>query len=64
VGSFDTLQLVDDLRIPTGSHMTSGIPEPITSTYPEWGTGGATQAITNKAIIVDAVTKLVEGGTH
>ncbi len=58
---FDTLQLIDDIKTPTGKWNTNGIPEPITETFPEWGSGGATQAITNKLIKVDS-SKIVELG--
>jgi filamentous hemagglutinin len=50
--SFDTLQLIPDLSIPGGRWNTLPTPEPFTSTYPEWGTGGGTQAITSKPISV------------
>jgi len=49
-GTFDTLQLIDDLSIPGGRWNTSPILEPRTSTFPEFGTGGATQAITTTPI--------------
>jgi|GEM_PF-924223 RHS repeat-associated protein len=48
--TFNTLQIANDLTIPGGRWNTSPIPEPITSTYPEYGTGGGTQAITNTPI--------------
>jgi len=48
--SFDTLQLMDDLTIPGGRWGASSIPEPFTSTFPEFGSGGATQAVTNTPI--------------
>lgn len=51
---FDTLQIIDDLKIPTGKWNTNGIPKPITETFPEWGSGGATQAITNSPIKVNS----------
>jgi hypothetical protein len=47
--TFDTLQL-QDLQIPGGKWGTSPIPEPITNTFPEFGVGGATQAITQTQI--------------
>jgi hypothetical protein len=49
---FDTLQIIDDIKIPNGKWNTNGAAEAITSTFPEWGSGGGTQAITNKAINV------------
>jgi hypothetical protein len=48
--SFDTLQLINDLKIPTGNWNTTTILEPITNTFPKWGSGGGTQAITNQPI--------------
>jgi hypothetical protein len=56
--SFDTLQLIPDLTIPGGRWNTLPTPEPFTSTYPEWGTGGGTQAITNSPITVNKVFPL------
>ncbi|MDX1920776.1 MAG: Hint domain-containing protein, partial [Candidatus Caenarcaniphilales bacterium] len=50
---FDTLHLTNDLKIPTGRWNLTNTPEPITSTFPEWGTGGGTQAITNQPIKID-----------
>jgi hypothetical protein len=47
---FDTLQIIDDISIPGGKWNTSPIPEPITSTYPKFGSGGATQTITTTPI--------------
>ncbi len=58
---FDTLQVIDDIKTPDGKWNTNGIPEPITETFPEWGAGGATQAITNKPIKIDS-SKIVELG--
>jgi hypothetical protein len=49
--TFDTLQLVNDLTIPTGQWNTTSIPEPLTSTFPEFGSGGGTQAITTTPIL-------------
>ena len=37
---FDTLPLIDDLRIPNGNWQRSPTLEPITNTFPEFGTGG------------------------
>ncbi|MEJ2046290.1 MAG: hypothetical protein P8X89_23785 [Reinekea sp.] len=47
---FDTLQIIDSLKIPDEKWNSNGRPEPLTSTFPEWGSGGATQAITNAPI--------------
>ncbi|MGF1719548.1 filamentous hemagglutinin N-terminal domain-containing protein [Vibrio kyushuensis] len=52
VVEFDTIQLLDDLRIPDGKWNTNSVPEPITETFPDWGKGGGTQAITDRPIQV------------
>ncbi|MCA0184582.1 MAG: hypothetical protein LCH90_01060 [Proteobacteria bacterium] len=49
---FDTLLLIDDLRIPAGRWNEITTLEPIVITFPEWGRGGGTQAITDKPIKV------------
>jgi RHS repeat-associated protein len=49
--AFDTLQIIDDLSIPGGNWNRSLIPEPITSTFPQYGIGGASQAITTTPIL-------------
>ena len=50
VAKFDTLQIVDDIKIPTEKWNTTVIPEPITKSMPRFGNGGATQVITNTSI--------------
>jgi hypothetical protein len=50
--SFDTLPLINDLTIATGKWNTTTTLEPITNTFPEWGSSGGTQAITNQPIQV------------
>lgn len=50
--TFDTLQIVDDLKIPFRNYNESpflGV-EPVTNSYYKWGTGGATQPITSLPI--------------
>ena len=59
--SFDTLPLINDLKIPTGKWNTTTVPEPITSTFPEWGKGGGTQAITNQPIKLNGFGSLPTG---
>ena len=49
--TFDTLQIIDDLHIPGGEWGASSIPEPITTSFPEFGKGGATQATTGTPIL-------------
>lgn len=56
--TFDTLQLLDDLRIPTGRWNTLEVPEPVTRTFPEWGSGGGSQSITNSVIRIDRINEL------
>jgi hypothetical protein len=47
---FDTLHQFDSIQIPT-THWNEGVNlEPFTSSYPEFGIGGATQVITTKPI--------------
>ena len=45
-GEFDTLQIIDDVRIPKGSWGTANHYEPIVKDFPDLGSGGATQAVT------------------
>ncbi len=62
-GEFDTLQVEKDLSIPRGKFGKADYLEPITKDYPEYGEGGATQAITKQPIqfdrIIDLKTKSV-----
>ncbi|MBP3195352.1 MAG: hypothetical protein J6M05_06775 [Cardiobacteriaceae bacterium] len=57
-GTFDTLQVIDDVYIPNGKWNTADYPEPITKDYPKYGPGGATQAITHKEIKLDSLEDL------
>jgi hypothetical protein len=50
IGEFDTLQIVDDIRIPNGKWGEAGYKEPIIKDFPNFGEGGATQAVTNTPI--------------
>ena len=59
---FDTLPLLENLRIPNGNWQRSTIPEPLTNTFPNFGAGGGTQAITDQPIIVRDSGKLPVGG--
>ena len=47
--TFNTLQL-ENFQVPTGRWNTTSIPEPITTTFPEFGEGGASQVITTTPI--------------
>ena len=58
-GAFDTLQIIDDIRIPYGSWNQADYLEPITRDFPQFGPGGATQAITDSAIKLDEITDLL-----
>ncbi len=58
---FDTLQLVDDLEIPRGRYGKEDYLEPITKDFPEYGKGGATQAVTGRRIEVDRIIDLSTG---
>jgi hypothetical protein len=62
VAVFDTLQLADDLRIPGGRFNTSPLPEPLTTTFPEWDPGGGTQAITFRQIMIERLLRLGSDG--
>ena len=57
-GTFDTLQIIDDVRVPYGEWGKARHLEPIVKDFPEYGLGGATQAITNKSIVLNEITKL------
>ena len=59
-GSFDTLQIIDDIRIPNGKWGEASWLEPITKAYPQYGAGGATQAITNQKIKLDSLIDLLK----
>jgi hypothetical protein len=56
--SFDTLQLMDDLSVPKGLWGKADWLEPIVKDFPQFGEGGATQAITHLEIIIDEIKKL------
>jgi len=60
---FDTLQISDNVQIPTGRMGTPNYlqPEPITQFNPQYGEGGATQAITNQPITVTRMTNIQTG---
>ncbi|MEG1179298.1 MAG: hypothetical protein RSD42_02690 [Oscillospiraceae bacterium] len=49
-GSFDTLQIIDDIRIPNGKYGEDSWLEPITKDFLKYGPGGSTQAITYQKI--------------
>ena len=53
VVTFDTKKILESIRIPDGKWNTDKIPEPITKTFPQWGKGGGTQAVTNQVIDID-----------
>lgn len=47
---FNTFQVINDIRIPYGQWNNASYVESITKDYPRFGTGGATQVITNTPI--------------
>ncbi|OCL26724.1 hypothetical protein U472_08260 [Orenia metallireducens] len=57
-GSFDTLQIIDDIKVPYGNWGNANYLEPLTKDFPQFGSGGATQAITNQAIKLDSLEKI------
>ena len=52
---FNTGQILDDIRIPYGEWGNAKHLEPITKDFPNFGQGGATQAITTKEIYLDKI---------
>jgi len=50
IADFDTLQIIDDIKIPKEKWNTGKNLEPITKSYPNLGEGGATQATTTTPI--------------
>ena len=52
---FDTKQILDDVKIPQGQWGKADHLEPITTDFPQFGPGGATQAVTTKPILVNKV---------
>ncbi len=63
-GTFDTLQIIDDIYIPTSKWNTTNVLEPITNSYPNFGPGGATQAITQREIKLSTIEKLPKIGVR
>ncbi len=49
-GTFDTLQVIDDMYVPTTLGNTTTIPEPFTTSYPKYGSGGIQQFRVDKVI--------------
>ena len=58
---FDTANVADDVRIPKGKWGQADHLEPITADFPEFGPGGATQAVTEKPIQATRITDLRTG---
>lgn len=56
--SFNTLQIIDDIRIPYGQWGNASCLEPIVRDFPAYGIGGATQAITNLPIKINDIIRL------
>lgn len=56
--SFDTLQIIDDISVPYGNWGKASYLEPITTDFPQFGSGGATQVITHSPIKIKSITKL------
>ena len=56
--SFDTLQIIDDISVPYGNWGKASYLEPITTDFPQFGPGGATQVITHSPINIDNITIL------
>ncbi len=58
VGEFDTLHIIDDIHVPKGKWGEADWLEPVTKDFPQYGEGGATQAITYGNIKLDNVKDL------
>ena len=56
--SFDTLQIIDDISVPYGNWGKASYLEPLTTDFPQFGAGGATQVITHSNIKIDSIIKL------
>jgi hypothetical protein len=56
--AFDTLQILEDIRVPKGNYGVAGHLEPITEDFPEFGEGGAPQAVTNRKIRIEELEYL------
>jgi len=54
-GTFDTLQVIDAMYVPTTQGNTTNIPEPFTVSYPEYGNGGIQQFRVDKIVKFDDV---------
>ena len=55
---FDTLQIIDDITIPYGKWGTAPYLEPITTDFPQFGDGGASQVVTHCIVNIDTITVL------
>jgi hypothetical protein len=58
---FDTLQIIDDIKVPPGLRGQASFLEPLAKDFPQFGSGGATQAITEKAFRVRRIVDLRTG---
>lgn len=58
---FDTKQVLNDIKIPNGQYGNADWLEPITRDNPQFGIGGATQAITRKKIRAQRIIDLRTG---
>lgn len=56
--SFNTLQIIDDISVPYGNWGKASYLEPITTDFPQFGSGGATKVITHSPINIDNITRL------
>lgn len=58
---FDTSQILDDVRIPKGAWGQADYLEPLTKDFPQFGEGGATQAVTSMPFDVTRIVDLRTG---
>ncbi|MBY0425712.1 MAG: hypothetical protein K2Q22_08760 [Cytophagales bacterium] len=62
---FNTLQVIDNIQVPFGRGNNPAYAlEPIISTYPEFGRGGATQVITSSPIVNYSSSQFVTPPTY
>ncbi|OFZ15590.1 MAG: hypothetical protein A2Z20_04940 [Bdellovibrionales bacterium RBG_16_40_8] len=60
---FDTKQILDDVKIPNGNWGKADWLEPITKDHPQFGSGGAYQAVTSQKIQATRIIDLKTGRT-
>ena len=62
--SFDMLPILENIEIPKGSYGKGELLEPITKDFPQFGPGGATQAVTPSPIELLELIDLLKGDNY